>query len=311
MMSGLTILDGGMGRELAQRGAPFRQPEWSALALYEAPEAVREVHRDFVRSGAQIITTNSYALVPFHIGEARFAADALRLADLCGRLAREAVETEGKSPRCRIAASIPPLFGSYRHDLFRTGRAAEIAQPLIDGQAPYADLWLFETQSAAAETLAVLPLLPDDGKPRWAAFTLHDETDGSGRAETPFSDGLPHLRSGETVAEAVEKIAQTGVSALLFNCCRPEVVEAAVRAACDTLNRLNRTDIRLGAYANAFPPQTENATANEGLDELRGELTPPVYLAWAEKWRQAGASIIGGCCGIGPEHIRCLAEHLR
>lgn len=76
----VTILDGGMGRELHRRGAPFRQPEWSALALMEAPEIVRETHLDFLRAGAQVITTNSYALVPFHIGQERFDAQAAEWA---------------------------------------------------------------------------------------------------------------------------------------------------------------------------------------------------------------------------------------
>lgn len=73
-MNDITILDGGMGRELERIGAPFRQPEWSALALMEAPEMVRRVHEDYIRAGAKVITTNSYALVPFHIGEGRFRA---------------------------------------------------------------------------------------------------------------------------------------------------------------------------------------------------------------------------------------------
>ena len=51
------ILDGGMGRELERRGAPFKQPEWSALAMMEAPEVVKEVHKDFIRSGANVIQT--------------------------------------------------------------------------------------------------------------------------------------------------------------------------------------------------------------------------------------------------------------
>ena len=93
------ILDGGMGRELQAMGAPFRQPEWSALALIEAramrcacgrwktecdlslpqaPEKVAYAHAAFVQAGADVITTNSYALVPYHIGEARFTKGAPR-----------------------------------------------------------------------------------------------------------------------------------------------------------------------------------------------------------------------------------------
>ena len=67
MTDSLVILDGGTGRELARRGAPFRQPEWSALALIEGPQFVSAVHRAYVEAGADVITTNSYALVPFHI----------------------------------------------------------------------------------------------------------------------------------------------------------------------------------------------------------------------------------------------------
>ena len=92
MTQHIKILDGGMGRELARVGAPFRQPEWSALALYEAPERVREVHDSYVAAGSGTITTNSYAVVPFHIGEERFAADGQRLAALAGQLARQAAD---------------------------------------------------------------------------------------------------------------------------------------------------------------------------------------------------------------------------
>ena len=61
--------------------------------------------------------------------------------------------------------------------------------------------------------------------------------------------------------------------------------------------------------SNAFPPQPKDATANDGLDEVRDDLTPPAYLKWAEQWQTQGASLIGGCCGIGPEHIHALSQH--
>lgn len=294
----LWVLDGGMGRELARRGAPFRQPEWSALALMEAPETVREVHQAYVASGARVITTNSYALVPFHIGDERFAADGERLAALAGQLAREVADEQGA---VLVAGSLPPLFGSYRADLFEADRVSELGTPLIRGLAPHVDLWLAETMSLIAEPLALKALLPGDGKPFWVSFTLEDEAPGS----------EPTLRSGERVADAVAALASAGVDAILFNCCQPEVIEGALKVAGAGLQALGRTEVRLGAYANAFPPQPKEATANDGLDEIRADLGPLDYLGWAERWRTAGANLIGGCCGIGPEHIQALTSRLR
>ena len=91
------VLDGGTGRELKRIGAPFQQPEWSALALLQAPHFVTRVHESYVAAGARVITTNSYAVVPFHIGEERFAQQGATLAALAGRLAREVADrTPGK-----------------------------------------------------------------------------------------------------------------------------------------------------------------------------------------------------------------------
>ncbi|WP_313738485.1 homocysteine S-methyltransferase family protein [Pseudomonas sp.] len=294
----LIILDGGMGRELQRRGAPFRQPEWSALALSEAPEAVVAVHSAYIEAGASVITSNSYAVVPFHIGEARFAAEGQALAATAGQLARSAADI-GAHP-VRVAGSLPPLFGSYRPDLYTAERVDEVLTPLLRGLAPYVDLWLAETQSAIAEVQAIRARLPQDGKPFWVSFTLQDED----------TDDTPRLRSGEPVSAAAEAVAGLGVQTLLFNCSQPEVIGAAIDAAKAVFERLG-ADIAIGAYANAFPPQPKDATANDGLDELRDDLDPPGYLRWTQDWRARGASLLGGCCGIGPEHIAQLKANLR
>lgn len=294
----LVLLDGGMGRELQRRGAPFRQPEWSALALSEAPEQVEAVHRAYIDAGAQVITSNSYAVVPFHIGEARFAAEGETLAARAGQLARQAVVASGQP--VRVAGSLPPLFGSYRPDLFEPARVDEVLQPLIRGLAPHVDLWLAETQSSLAEVRAIAAGLPRDGKPLWLSFTLKDED----------VDEIPRLRSGEPVAEAAQLAVELGAGALLFNCSQPEVMAAALDTARTTFAAAG-VEIPFGAYANAFPPQPEEATANDGLDPLRPDLDPPGYLSFAQDWQVRGASLIGGCCGIGPEHIAVLNQRLR
>jgi S-methylmethionine-dependent homocysteine/selenocysteine methylase len=293
----MVILDGGMGRELQRSGAPFRQPEWSALALSEAPEAVVGVHSAFIAAGAEVITSNSYAVVPFHIGEERFAREGRQLARVAGQLARHAADAAAQP--VRVAGSLPPLFGSYRPDLFEPERVTEVVTPLVEGLAPSVDLWLAETQSSIAEVRAIHAHLPADGKPFWVSFTLQDED----------VDATPRLRSGEPVAEAIAAVVELGVAAVLFNCSQPEVIGGAVEVARAVIEQ-HAADIAIGAYANAFPPQPKEATANDGLDALREDLDPPGYLAWARDWQQRGASLVGGCCGIGPEHIAELKRHL-
>jgi len=291
----ITLLDGGMGRELDRMGAPFRQPEWSALALIEAPHFVLRAHRAFIEAGAEVITTNSYALVPFHIGEARFQAQAETLAGLAGRLAREAADA---APRpVKVAGSLPPLFGSYRSDPFDAARASELLAPLVAGLSPHVDIWLAETQSAVAEAEAARKALPRDDRPFWISFTLIDAEPDLAR---------PRLRSGEAVDEAVRAAVGLKVAAILFNCSHPEVMEGAVAATRRTLADLGAT-AALGVYANAFVDTHEDTAANEDLSGMRRELTPSRYLAFAKDWVAQGATLVGGCCGIGPEHIAALA----
>ena len=296
-LSEITLLDGGMGRQLLRMGAPFRQPEWSALALMEAPDLVRQAHEDFAAAGSDVLTTNSYAIVPFHIGEERFAANGAALAALSGRLACEAAAPFG----CRVAGSLPPLFGSYRPDLFLPTRAPALLQVLIDALDPHVDLWLAETLGSIAEAVGAA-LLGND-RPIWFSYTLLD-------GDVPPGDHLPRLRSGEKVVDAVCSAVELGAAAILFNCSQPEVMASAIVTALAELRHLG-VALPVGAYANAFSPQRKDALANAALLEIRSDLDPPGYLAFADDWRRRGATIIGGCCGIGPEHIAALRTKLK
>ncbi|RQS06311.1 homocysteine S-methyltransferase family protein [Burkholderia sp. Bp8998] len=297
-MHGITVLDGGMGRELARMGAPFRQPEWSALALMEAPHYVGLAHDAFVAAGADVITANSYAVVPFHIGEARFRRDGVALAALAGQLARHAADRAGRP--VRVAGSLPPTGGSYRPDLFDAARADAILAALVDGLDPYVDLWLAETQSLTGEIDAVRRALGANPKPLWVSFTLRDDVEAG---------ASPVLRSGQTLDEAIDAALSARASALLFNCSQPEAMGAAIEAVQRRLAGTGaETALMTGAYANAFPPQRADARANEELDALRGDIDPPGYAKWAEQWLALGAQIVGGCCGIGPDHIAALRD---
>jgi S-methylmethionine-dependent homocysteine/selenocysteine methylase len=306
----ITILDGGMGRELLRIGAPFRQPEWSALALMEGPEYVRQVHDAFIRSGAEVITSNTFAIVPYHIGEQRFAEQGLQLADLAGQLGRQAIEAQTAS-KVRLAGSLPPAFGAYRPERFIAQEAVRILDPLVQGLAPHVDLWLAETLGSVAEARAAREAIGrDDQRPLWLSFSLLDtdpEAVAAGRKP-------PVLHSGESIATVVEASVELGASALLFNCSHAAVMEAAILQANALIAAQGEGSkaLDLGVYANAFAPHRHDEVeeANGELSALREDLTPDDYLEFARKWRAAGASIIGGCCGIGPEYIAALVAAL-
>jgi S-methylmethionine-dependent homocysteine/selenocysteine methylase len=288
----VTVLDGGTGRELARIGAPFGQPLWSAQALIEAPEFVRRVHESYVAAGAEVITTNTYALVPFHLGQALFDSDGRRLAALAASIARDVAD---RHPGVRVAGCLPPALGSYRPDLFVREGARPVLDVLVLEQAPFVDLWLAETQSSIAEAGFVRDVLDTHRQTAqlWVSFTLHDE----------LVEDEPRLRSGESVVDAVHAAEHLGAVVVAFNCSRPEVMEPAIAAAAEA------TRLPIGVYANAFV--LDHATAaNEGLNDIRKDITADAYLELARRWVAAGASIVGGCCGIGPEHISALSAHL-
>lgn len=302
----ITILDGGMSRELMRLKAPFKQPEWSALALIEAPRLVSQVHRDFLAAGADVITTNSYAVVPFHIGEERFWKAGEKLAALAGRLAREAAdEASAASGReVRVAGCLPPIFGSYEPNKFDANTVRKYLEVLVRALDPYVDLWLAETLSLVAEAKAAYETTRYTDKPFWVAFTPDD----SPMAE----ETVPSLRSGDTLEDATDWAFATKVPALLFNCARPEYMAAAIDVAKNALLKHSGSRVPLlGVYANAFEPRSNDYAANAHVASTDETLNLKVYSDFANDWIARGVDILGGCCGIGHEHVRELARRFK
>jgi S-methylmethionine-dependent homocysteine/selenocysteine methylase len=302
MMSEITILDGGMGKFLRRIGAPFRQPEWSALALIESPDHVIDAHTQFIDAGAELIITNNYAVVPYHLGDERFDADGPALIELSGQLARQAADA-ADSP-VRVGGSLPPLFGSYEPDRFDADRAPAIYALIVQQLDQYVDVWVTETLSLIAELDVIVAAIQQhgSGQPIWAAFALPDSYDGE-----------ITLRSGDTIDDIVEAVSEhragsgAPIEAVLFNCSLPEQMTPAIAALADKVSATG-LDVRIGGYANGFPDarQLEYA-ANEVLFDRRTDLDASSYSDVVAEWIGAGATIVGGCCDIYPEDIAELA----
>ncbi len=288
-MSRITLLDGGMGQELVRRSGDRPTPLWSAQVMVDHPGIVQEVHRDYFTAGATIATTNSYALHHDRLEGTPLKGQLKRLIDMSLAEAQAARAGHGAG---RIAGSIGPLIGSYCPDLHPSHSIAvrlyaEIARQLATG----CDLLICETVASVAHARAVLEGAFSTDLPVYLAMTVAD-TDGT------------LLRSGEPLAEVWE-VAQE-VDAILINCSSPEVIPAA-------LNILAQGDKPFGAYANAFTRITsEFRDPRSTVDALsaRRDLEPRTYATHAMGWVDQGATIVGGCCEVGPEHIKELARRL-
>jgi S-methylmethionine-dependent homocysteine/selenocysteine methylase len=285
------LLDGGTGRELRRRGVPILDTIWSANGLVVAPGVVRDVHLDYIKAGADVITTNTYGVIRNSLAKEGIEDRYAELNQLAGRIAVQAREAGGRA--VAIAGSLPPLRGSYRPDLVAP---YEEILPLYREQAellaPYVDLFICETMSSAAEAFAAATAASETGKPVWVSWTLDEDRSG-------------HLRSGEGVAEAAAAVATLPISAFLANCCAPEAITAAMPA----LAAIGRGPA--GGYANAFRPVPKDwELETKGLLPLRDDLDPETYAHHVHDWQAHGASIVGGCCGTGPEHIAALRRQM-
>ena len=285
------ILDGGMGSELIRRGVGDQRGLWSARALLQAPEAVAQVHRDYMAAGAEIIITNTYSTIPSYLGKLDMDERWLELTELAGKLARSAADEA--AGQVRVAGSLPPLDESYRADLVPTDAEAQpLYRQMVEALDPYVDLFICETMSSAREGRNAASMARRHStKPVHVSWTLA-EAAGAG------------LRSGESLTAALDAVADLAPDALLFNCTSPQAIASGLAQLAES------TDKPLGAYPNRFNVP-DGWTMESDAQTVRRELSVETFVNHALHWRELGASIIGGCCGIGPEYIAAVAESLR
>ncbi len=286
----LTLIDGGMGRELKDRGVRIPETIWSAAALIEAPDAVTELHRDFLSAGAEVLIANNYAVVPMLLEIEGLEPDLERLVGValdCVEAARTSAGSDA-----RIAGSLSPLEHTYRPDLVHAydDNLAGYRR-IVAAMGGRPDLLIAETMSTVDEARAAITAALESGTEVWASFTLADDDSGN-------------LRDGTSPGDAVRAMVDLGVDTVLFNCCRPEAITAALVQIGDDRPR------HLGAYPNAVEAVPEgwdlNAPSEIRLREFRDEL----LLDHIDEWQSLGVDIVGGCCGIGPATIAAVRRYL-
>jgi homocysteine S-methyltransferase len=273
-----------MGTELHRRGVDTGLPLWSAAAVVTHPQIVRRIHLEYIESGADIITTDTFRTTARTFRRAGLSDRSEELTARAVALAIEACAA-ARDRDVLIAGSIAPLEDCYRPDLVPSEEElleehAELAGRL----ARYGvDFLLLETMGTVREATAACTAALATGKEVVVSFLVRE-------------NGT--LYGGEPVQEAIRAVSRPGVLALSLNCLSPRLLDAPLRM----LREL--TDLPLCVYANIGRAGEEQST------ELVAEVSPEEYASYALGWVRAGASIVGGCCGTTPATMRAVRETL-
>jgi len=277
-------LDGALGSELERRGCPVGLPLWSTHGLLEAPEQVAQIHADYARAGAEILTANTFRTQRRTLERASAPGGNLGLRD--AELTARAVDLARRGAGCVdrpiwVAGSAPPLEDCYRPDRVPENRDLEREHSMHMENLANAgvDLVLIETMNSVREAAVASRIAREAGLPFLVSFTSWNSA---------------RLLSGERLEEAVRRVVDHGPLAVLVNCLPASAVSACLPA-------LQCSGLPFGVYINLGEPGAE------GDFRPSEEHSPEEFAAHALSWIEAGARIVGGCCGTTPDHIRAAA----
>lgn len=293
------MLDGGLATQLEAQGCDIGNELWSASLLQSNPDAIVEATRAYLDAGAECVATASYqaSCEGFaSIGLSAEEANALMLlsVDLAERARSEYLAANpGIDFTPLIAASIGP-YGAMLHDGSEyKGDYGIAAKTLRDFHASRlqlfdasdADVLAVETIPSLLETKVLAELLAECDKPAWISFSCKDDT---------------HISDGTPIAEvaAIFEVHPT-VVAIGINCTPPQFAPELIRKI-----RRAVPDKAVMAYPNSGEVYSVEDNS------WSGTVTPGDCAEAARTWIDAGASIVGGCCRMGPDHIRAIRDVL-
>lgn len=290
------LIDGGLSNVLEQQGHDLNNKLWTASILDQDPESIVEVHLAYLMSGARCITTSSYqATIPGLLSAGFDPKKAEALIIRTVQLAEEAIKRAKSAGlndhRPLIAASIGP-YGAYladgseyrgnygvSDDSLREFHLDRIR--ILDRSN--ADFFACETIPSYQEAKVLSGILEHTRKKAWVSFSCKDEQ---------------HINDGTKVEDCALLFSQhPNVFALGVNCTSPEHVSGLIEVLNSFCGRK-----KIVVYPNSG--EAYNASSKTWL----GISDPELFLEMAKEWIRLGADIIGGCCRIGPEHIKMISN---
>lgn len=289
----LIILDGGIGTEILRRNL-----SWADHQVTGSPDAIRGLHEDYIRAGADVITTNSFQLARRsflshfrdeaymrHVGAPGLHTRAAEMLTASVELAKKARASVAPDRPVAIAGAVTTLEWCFRPDLAPPAHEMRSEyREIMDVMARAgADLILLETVNSVTEATVGLEAARQAGLRCWVGFVCDER-------------GV--LFTGETMADAEKALAPLEPDVVLVNCMPPDDATAGLRE----LLAVRSGPCGVYPHIGRFDPPEWHFT---------DEYPPPRLLEEARRWRQMGARVIGGCCGTTPDHIRALATGLK
>ena len=290
------ILDGGMGQELLARGMEPNGTLWSANALLQEKyhKLLLDTHLDFIKAGAEVIVTTTFTTRKIRLKDNNVEDKFEYLNNKAGEIALKA---KNLHPGILIAGGLPPQYLTYEADTRSESEIKEnfYSQAKILDQ--YIDFFYLDVLSSIKEIKIAIDCIKEFNKPYLIGAHISEGTS---------------LPSGEKISEIVKSIKHEKLLGLILSCISPENYEL-------NLNEIKSLGIPFGFKLNAFiktnpkPNYTgaynnsKTGNPNEFLGQ-RKDLTPEKMAEIAKKFKDAGATILGGCCETRPSHIKEMAK---
>jgi homocysteine S-methyltransferase len=283
MRKAFLILDGAMGTELERRGFQTSLPLWSAQALLDAPELVLQIHRDYIKAGANIITTNTFRTNPYTIKKAGWLKSNQDLPQALTKIACDLAKQAVGNKKVTIAGSVAPIEDCFSPQLYPDAQIAEKdhyahIKNLKEGGV---DFILAETMISIKEALVVLTQAKKLKIPVMVSFALN-------------RDG--NILNGDNLIRALKAVSKYKPLAFLINCTTLDIIEKVIDSV------LASAQIPIGVYPNFGPPIKGKFTEY---------LTPDKFVQTMLRLSNKGVKILGGCCGTQPTHIAALAKRIK
>ena len=283
----IILLDGATGTELEKRGVPMNSKAWTAEAVLTYPEIVLAVHRDYILAGAEVITVNSFSLAKHMLLPAGLSGEFQVLNETAVQLAMKARAQAATTP-VAIAGSIAPttfcinpMLGYLQEEEALAGYTEQAA--ILCGAG--VDLLIIEMIGDIEQGRLAVQAACATGLPVWLGFSCRPTESGR----------LMLWDRGHTLSEGVAAIKKIGGSAAF-------IMHTDVAVAVDAFAELKKAwSGPLGVYAHSGVFVMPNWQFNDVI-------SPGDYALEAGTWIKMGAGIIGGCCGIGPAHIKELKQ---